>query len=51
MSDDGSIAGILDCEAAGYYPHFWIATKPSVSPGLDFVPRLQNLRTLNGGNA
>lgn len=38
MSDDGKVAGILDWEAAGYYPAFWIATKPSVSPGLDFCP-------------
>lgn len=37
-SDDGTIAGILDWEAGGYYPRFWIATKPSVSPGLDFCP-------------
>ena len=35
---DGRIAGIIDWEAAGYYPRFWIATKPSVSPGLDFCP-------------
>ena len=38
VSDDGRVAGILDWEAAGYYPAFWIATKPSVSPGLDFYP-------------
>ena len=38
MSDDGRVAGILDWEAAGYYPGFWIVTKPSVSPGLDFCP-------------
>lgn len=35
---EGRIAGIIDWEAAGYYPRFWIATKPSVSPGLDFCP-------------
>ena len=35
---NGSVAGIIDWEAAGYYPRFWIATKPSVSPGLDFCP-------------
>jgi len=35
---DGRVAGIIDWEAAGYYPRFWIATKPSVSPGLDFCP-------------
>lgn len=38
VSDDGRVAGVLDWEAAGYYPTFWIATKPSVSPGLDFYP-------------
>lgn len=34
----GMEAGIIDWEAAGYYPQFWVATKPSVSPGLDFCP-------------
>jgi len=34
----GMVAGIIDWEAAGYYPQFWVATKPSVSPGLDFYP-------------
>lgn len=38
MSDDGSVAGILDWESAGCYPRFWVAIKPSVSPGLDFCP-------------
>lgn len=38
VSDDGSIAGIIDWEAAGFYPRFWIATKPAFSPGLDFDP-------------
>ena len=38
VSDDGRVAGNLDWEAAGYYPAFWMATKPSVSPGLDFDP-------------
>jgi hypothetical protein len=35
---DGKVAGIIDWEGAGYYPRFWIATKPSVSPGFDFDP-------------
>lgn len=43
VSDDGRVAGILDWEAAGYYPAFWIATKPSVSPGLDFDPPIADL--------
>jgi len=34
----GVVAGVIDWEAAGYYPQFWVATKPSVSPGLDFYP-------------
>ena len=38
VSDDGTLAGILGWEAAGYYPTFWFATKPAVSPGLDFCP-------------
>lgn len=37
VSDDGNIVGILHWESAGYYPDFWIATKPSVSPDLDFL--------------
>lgn len=41
LSDDGSVAGVLDWEGAGYYPDFWIATKPSVSPGLDFDPPIE----------
>lgn len=36
----GRVAGIIDWEAAGFYPRFWISTKPSVSPGLDFHPPL-----------
>ena len=38
ISDDGSVAGIIDWEAAGFYPRFWIATKPAFGPGLDFDP-------------
>ena len=37
VSDDGNILGILHWESAGYYSDFWIATKPSVSPDLDFL--------------
>ena len=33
---DGVVAGVIDWEAAGYYPVFWIATKPSVAPGVEF---------------
>ena len=45
VSDDGSVAGVIDWEAAGYYPKFWIATKPSVSPGLDFHPPIADCQT------
>ena len=38
ISDDGSVAGIIDWEAAGFYPRFWIAIKPAFGPGLDFDP-------------
>ena len=38
VSKNGVITGILDWEAAGFYPRFWVATKPSVAPGLDFCP-------------
>jgi hypothetical protein len=30
---DGQVSGILDWEHAGYYPRFWIATKPHFSYG------------------
>ncbi|EEQ86796.2 uncharacterized protein BDCG_01916 [Blastomyces dermatitidis ER-3] len=43
VSKDGSITGILDWEAAGFYPHFWIVTKPSVAPGLDFSPHIAGI--------
>lgn len=38
VSEDGMVEGVIDWESAGYYPRFWIATKPSVSPGLDLCP-------------
>lgn len=33
VSSDGEVSGILDWESAGYYPAFWLATKPLVSAG------------------
>lgn len=36
-------AGIIDWESAGFYPRFWISTKPSVSPGLDFHPPIPGI--------
>ncbi|KAI4188407.1 MAG: hypothetical protein LQ346_005321 [Caloplaca aetnensis] len=38
VSEDGIVEGVIDWESAGFYPEFWIATKPSVSPGLDLCP-------------
>jgi hypothetical protein len=32
VTEDGSIVGIIDWESAAYYPKFWVATKPLVSP-------------------
>ena len=40
ISNDGKVAGILDWESAGYYPSFWIATKPTVSPAFNFYPQI-----------
>ena len=40
ISKDGKVAGILDWESAGYYPAFWIATKPAVSPAFNFDPEI-----------
>jgi hypothetical protein len=45
ISDDGEINGIIDWESAGFYPRFWIGTKPLVSagfylnPGQDWIKR------------
>jgi hypothetical protein len=38
MVSAGAVTGILDWEGAGFFPRFWISTKPSVSPGLNFSP-------------
>ena len=38
ISNGGKVAGILDWESAGYYPAFWISTKPTVSPAFNFDP-------------
>lgn len=35
---NNELSAIIDWEASGFYPRFWISTKPSVSPGLDFYP-------------
>ena len=40
ISNDGKVAGVLDWESAGYYPAFWIATKPAVSPAFNFDPQI-----------
>lgn len=33
---NNKISAIIDGEAAGFYPRFWISTKLLVSPGFDF---------------
>lgn len=38
MVSNQKISAIIDWESAEFYSRFWIATKPSVSPGLDFYP-------------
>ncbi|KAJ5786615.1 uncharacterized protein N7503_011827 [Penicillium pulvis] len=38
MVHNNRVSAIIDWESAGFYPHFWISTKPSVSPGFDFDP-------------
>ncbi len=40
ISAGGEVMGILDWESAGFYPRFWIATKPHISPAFDFCPEL-----------
>ncbi|QDS78229.1 hypothetical protein FKW77_001885 [Venturia effusa] len=35
ISKEGSVDGVLDWESAGYYPWFWIATKPLISAGFN----------------
>lgn len=40
ISNGGNVAGILDWESAGYYPAFWIATKPTVAPAFNFDPQI-----------
>ncbi|KAB8336747.1 hypothetical protein FH972_021056 [Carpinus fangiana] len=41
---NGAIKAIIDWESAGFYPQFWIATKPSVSPGLNFHPVIDGVQ-------
>jgi len=36
VPDEAEINGITDWESAGYYPRFWIDTKPLVSAGFYF---------------
>lgn len=33
VTEDGTIAGIIDWESAAFYPTFWLGTKPLVSAG------------------
>lgn len=43
MITDQKVSAIIDWEAAGFYPHFWICTKPSVSRGLNFHPPISGV--------
>ncbi|TVY12798.1 hypothetical protein LARI1_G009076 [Lachnellula arida] len=38
ISERGNVEGILDWESAGFYPRFWIATKPAISAGFYLNP-------------
>jgi hypothetical protein len=40
IGPDNGIAAVIDWESAAFYPLFWICTKPSVSPGLNFDPSI-----------
>jgi len=40
---DQKLSAIIDWESAGFYPRFWISTKPSVSPGLNFHPPISGV--------
>lgn len=46
MVSNNQISAIIDWEAAGFYPRFWISTKPSVSPGLDFYPPIPGVEDI-----
>ncbi|KAE9989986.1 hypothetical protein EG327_001998 [Venturia inaequalis] len=35
ISKEGHIEGVLDWESAGFFPKFWIATKPLISAGFN----------------
>lgn len=43
------ISAIIDWEGAGFYPRFWVSTKPSVSPGLDFYPPIPGVEDIEWG--
>jgi len=38
VSESGNVEGIIDWESAGFYPRFWIASKPMLSPGFYLSP-------------
>ncbi|KAJ5697264.1 hypothetical protein N7488_010948 [Penicillium malachiteum] len=40
------LSAIIDWECAGFYPRFWISTKPSVSPGLNFHPPIPGIEEI-----
>jgi hypothetical protein len=41
VTPEGKVRALIDWEAGGFYPYGWIATKPSLSPGLDFYPSIE----------
>lgn len=38
ISEEGNVSGVLDWEAAAFYPRFMIALKPQVSAGFYLKP-------------
>ena len=40
LVSNGRVSGILDWDMAGYYPRFWIATKPARHPAFVFDPSI-----------
>ena len=49
VPEDGVVEAIIDWEFARYDPPLWIATNPSVSPGLDFGPAPPGCEESNWG--
>lgn len=41
ISEAGKVSGIIDWEAASFYPRFWIALKPKISAGFYLEPAFE----------